>query len=175
MGVPARANDSSEVLAECDEFGFDNGSDNKLGDLSEGGITFAIETEENEVRSGSRREIYVYIRGSTSQLWRGELLNINVNNYAFALGENENGTNITGAGSSADPYVLDVNPEKFGEQVARTYYATGLRVDADVIRCEASARVYAPSIEWTMAQGSPAVIPFVLRISGAWQIHQWTP
>ena len=176
MAVPARLNNSNEVLAECDEFGFDDGSDNKIGDLGEGGITFVIDTEENEVRSGSQREIYVYIRGASSQLWRGDLLNINVNNYSFALGQNETATNIAGTGTAGDPYIMAVNPDLFGEQAARTYYANGTRVNGDIIRMEATTgRVFAPSIEWTMAQGSPSAIPFVIRVTGAWQMRQWTP
>ncbi len=176
MALPTRLNTANEVLAEADEFGVDSGTDDKIGDLGEGGITFAVETEENEVRSGSQREIYVYIRGSTSPLWRGDLLNINTLNFAFALGENEDTTNITGSGTLADPFILAVNPDLFGEQIARTYYATGTRVDANIVRMEATTgRVFAPSVEWTMAQGAPTVIPFVIRVTGAWQIHEHTP
>lgn len=179
MAIPARLNTQSEVLAECDEFGTDTtlgavDSDTKLGDLGEGGITFVVDTEENEVRSGSQREIYVYIRGATSQLWRGDLLNFNVNNFAFALGQNEDANSIAGAGTDADPYILTIQPERFGEQIERVYYAKGVRVDGMVIRAEANARVFAPSIESTLAQGSPAMIPFVLRVNGNWQIQQAT-
>lgn len=175
MAVPARVNSNAEVLSDTDEFGFDDGSDNKLGDLTEDGITFAVSTEENELRSGSQREIYAYLRGPVSQMWSGALLNVNVNNYAFALGMSEAAANITGAGTAGDPYIFTIDPTKFGEQAARTYYAKGTRINGDVIRGEASARVFAPDIEWTMAQGEATAVPFALRVSGTWEIHQYTP
>lgn len=180
MAVPTRANDQSEVLAEMDEFGFDatpgvSNSDTKLGDLAEGGLRVAINVNEIEVKSGSQREIYAYVRGSVSQMWSGELLNVNGNNLAFALGENEDTTNFSGTGTVGDPYILSVDPELFGEQVERIYYGLGTRVDGDIVRMEADGRVFAPNVEWTMAQGEATVIPFSIRINGSWDFRHWTP
>ena len=175
MAIPARLNTSAEVLADTNEFGFNDGSDKKIGDLSESGLTLGVETEENEVRSGTQREVYVYLRGAVSQMWTGELLNINVNNFAFAMGLDEDAANITGTGTSADPYILTIDPEKFGEQAARLYYATGVRSDGMTIRAEATTgRIFSPNVEWTMAQGEPTAIPFQLRVTGTWLIKQNT-
>lgn len=174
MAIPTRSNNAEEVLAQCDEFG--HTATTKIGDLSEGGITLAVATEETEVKSGSQREIYTYLRGHTGQTWRGELLNFNANNVAFALGMNEAAANITGTGTPGDPYILVIDPSLFGQQIARLYYAQGTRVDGDIIRAEAStARIYSPETEWTMVQGDPTLIPFMLRVQDTWVIKQWTP
>jgi len=176
MAIPTRENTSSEVLAQMDEFGFDDGSDNKIGDLSDSGLSFSVSTNEIQIASGSQIEIYAYAKGATDMNMSGELLNINVNNMAFALGLDEDAANIGGAGTSGDPYELTVDPEKIGEQAARTYYGLGTRVDADIVRFEAStARVFAPDFELTMTQGEAALIPFTLRITGTWKVQRWTP
>lgn len=170
-----RLNTASEVLAECDEFGYvaAGPTDTEIGELGESGITLAVQTEKNEVRSGSQREVYTYIRGATTQMWRGTLLNVNLNNYAFALGQLE--SDITGAGTTASPYELTINPDNFGAEAARTYYTRGTRVDGHIVRADATARVFAPSVEWVMAQGQPTLIPFALDLSGTWTLQRWDP
>ena len=174
MTVPARVNTSAEVLAQMDEFGHTASS--KIGDLSEAGLTMAIETQEIEIKSGSQIEIYAYGKGGTEQTMSGELLNINVNNMAFALGINENTTNITGAGTSGDPHILVVDPEIIGQQAARLYYAKGTRVDGTLVEFQATTgRVFAPNVTVTMTQGEAALIPFSLRVSGTWTLRQNTP
>lgn len=174
MAIPSRLNTNAEVLAQMDEFGHTASA--KIGDLSEGGLSMAVATEEITIKSGSQIETYAYGKGGTEQTMSGELLNVNVNNMAFALGMNEDANNITGAGSSGDPYILVVDPELFGQQAARLYYATGTRVDGQIIRFEATTgRVFAPDFEVVMTQGEAALIPFSLRVSGTWLLKQNTP
>jgi hypothetical protein len=174
MTVPASLNTSAEVLAQMDEFG--HTASTKIGDLSEGGLTMSVATEEITIKSGSQIEIYAYGKGSTEQTMSGELLNINVNNLAFAIGMTENTTNITGTGTSGDPHILTVDPELIGQQIARLYYATGTRVDGKIVRFEATTgRVFAPDVSMTLTQGEAAVIPFSLRVTGTWLLKQNTP
>lgn len=174
MTVPVRLNTSAEVLAQMDEFGFSTNT--KIGDLSEAGLTMAIATEEIQIKSGSQVEIYAYGKGATEQTMSGELLNINVNNYAFAIGMTESTTNITGAGTAGDPHILTVNPELVGQQTARAYYALGTRVDGKIIRFEATTgRVFAPDVTVQITQGEAAMIPFSLRVTGTWLLKQNTP
>ena len=175
MAIPTRANTNTEVLADTNEFGYVSGSDNELADLDENGLAISIETEEIEVRSGTQRGIYAYLRGTVGQLWEGAALNFNVNNLAFCLGLNEDATNITGAGTTADPYVLVIDPEKFGEELERTYYVAGARLDGTAVRAEAAARVFSPNLEFSFAQGQVTVLPFQLRITTSWQIETWDP
>ena len=180
MAVPTRLNTNAEVLAEMDEFGTDTTSgitnvDTKMGDLAEGGLSAAINVTEIEIKSGSQREVYAYVRGSVSQMWSGELINVNGNNLALALGLTEDTNNFAGAGTAGDPYILTIDPDLFGQQIARIYYANGTRVGGDIVRMEATGRVYAPNVEWVMAQGEATVIPFALRIEGSWDFRHWTP
>ena len=174
MTVPARLNTSAEVLAQMDEFG--HTASTKIGDLSEAGMRMAVATEEISINSGSQVETYAYAKGSTEQTMSGELLNINVNNMAFALGMTENTTNITGTGTSGDPHILTVNPEVFGQQVARLYYARGTRVDGNLVEFQATTgRIFAPDVEVIMSQGEASMIPFSLRVTGTWTLRQNTP
>ena len=175
MAIPNRLNSAGEILAEMQEFGFNDGSDNKLGELAEDGLTLDAEAQETEVNSGSQRDVYARLVGRSSQSLSGTLLNLSIPNFAFVFGLDEDAGNITGTGTAGDPYILTVDAEKFGEQPARLYYAQGLRKNGDVIRLEATARVRAPAVNTSLAQGQVGGLPFSLVIEGTWAIKQWTP
>lgn len=174
MAIPPRLNNNAEVLAELEEFGYVDSGNQKIGDLSEGGLRLATNTDRSEVRSGSQKGVYAHVDGQSTTMLNGELLNVNVNNVAFAYGLDEDAANITGSGNSGDPYTLVVDPEKLGEQAARTYYAAGTRQDAQIIRFEGTGRVVAPSVEMTFAQGSATLIPFQLEIEGTFEFQQYS-
>lgn len=135
----------------------------KLGDLTDDGVDVTWgEGDFNAITAATKRGAVAYLVGHASQLLEFSILNTNPENVAAALGIPE--TNISGAGTAANPTRLDTAPDDFVTALAAAWYFTGIRKDGSTVEIQAWGVDVDPNTgaqKFTRGQASP--IRFRLR------------
>lgn len=157
---------SGEVVREIE--------DTPIGDVTEDGVAIVFDGGETPVRSGTKYGVYTYIpSGDRAISCPFSLLNVELENFALAAGIVE--SDITGAGSAVDPYVLHLREDLYDAELERIWYWQGLRVDGTIVRVEAnSGRVFSPQGQISFAQGRPTNIPVVVRVLHGVKIERYS-
>jgi hypothetical protein len=144
----------------------------KLGESVDGGVKFSgMGGDFNAIQAATRRMVYGFIGGHVAPEISFSILNMNLENLATSLGMLE--TRIQTA-SSRDRLVLDAS--KFGEIAPNIgFYFTGVRKDGKNVEvqawgCEAD---WTKAIEFAMARGESAPVPFTIRPTSALQVEIW--
>lgn len=150
-------------------------TDTAIGDLTEGGITIEHNGGDVAINSGSNVGVYTYVSAIEQDItFKFEMLNMSLENWADAMGE-DSALRVSGLGTAADPYVLDIKESLWAEELEKVWYFTGSRIDGELIRVEAfGAKIFAPSESITFTQGEAASLPFTLRVLHGYRVRQWS-
>lgn len=163
-----RLNTNAEVLHDLRTVGYVGAgpADVPMGDTDTNGIQWDVSVDETQVKSGMRRDTFLYIPGSAERTFSFSLVNFSLENVADCLGLDPT-TRITGAGTSGNPYILSIDPANLTEIASRTWYAQGLREDGWTVRADfPTAQIFAPQVQIKIVTGEPTVIPFRMRVLG---------
>lgn len=165
--VLSRAYASGEAVVEI--------ADVPIGDLDESGIRIIHEGGDTPIRAGTQKGVYTYVPSGTEALSiEFALLNNSMENWAESIGRDP-ATAITGAGTTVDPYVLDVKESEFAQQPVRIWYFLGVRLDSTIVRVDAfSAKIFSPTGTMTFTQGEATVLPFMIRILNGYRFSNFS-
>lgn len=159
--------DSGEAVVEVE--------DTPIGDLTEDGIEVQYDGGDTAIRSGTHKGVWQYIpSGDRAISVAYAMLNLSMENLAESVGMDPS-TRIAGAGTTADPYIIDIREDRFAEQPLRIWYFLGARLDGAVVRVEAFAgKVFAPGGSVSYAQGQASELPFLIRVLHGVRHQQWS-
>ena len=94
-----------------------------LGDVSDEGVSDEISADRSQINAATQRHAYDHHINHTNYRVTVNLENLSMENWAFASGILE--SNITGAGTTADPYVVDFTPDNLDAYDPLFFYARG--------------------------------------------------
>lgn len=140
-----------------------------LGHCSDKGVNLDIKGDHNVVKAVTRRLALAYLIGHVEIEADWELIGYNLENLATSLGMLE--TDITGAGTSGNPFRLVTNPDLYDEQNDLTFYFQGLRKDATIV----FGMLWGCEVDFTAAQtafqrGKEAILPMRVRVTSGLSI-----
>lgn len=133
-----------------------------LGDISDDGVTRESSVERTEIRAATQAGVYATLVTNASARVSWNLLNHSLENVMFALGMDE--SNISGAGSAADPWVADINPDNFNELTNIAVYFTGSLRDGTTFEIQGWNCDFDPNLTITYLRGQAVSIPFAADI-----------
>jgi hypothetical protein len=141
----------------------------KVGEPTEEGITARTETELFEVGIATSRKPYLrQIVGATSEI-SFSIVNFNLNNIAAAAGVPE--SSISGAGTAASPWALDLLDTLLGTEQNLSMYGQGLRQDGTTFEVQGWACDMDPAQEINLRIGEGAGVTL---FNGQAQGIRWT-
>lgn len=129
----------------------------KPGDLSEDGVMFNVETDYTDVRSATRRGVWYRNINNSTETGSASVLNISPENMLMSLGIPE--TDIHGAGTAADPYVVDLAMEKINTQGWQAFLFDGYMNDSSFVHGEFWDVQMAPNLQMTFRSGETVTVP----------------
>ena len=133
-----------------------------LGAVSDDGITRESSVERTEIRAATQAGVYATLITNANARIAWNLLNHSMENVLWALGMDE--TNISGAGTSADPTVADIDPDLFDElQNVAVYFAGSLK-DGTTIEIQGWDADFDPNQSITYLRGQAVTLPFAADV-----------
>jgi hypothetical protein len=133
-----------------------------LGDVSEDGITRETSVDRNEFRVATQAGVYATLITSANARMSWNLVNHSYENVLASLGIPE--TNVTGAGSVADPYVAHVDPEAYNTASNESLYFQGALKDGTTYEIRGFSADYDANQTMTYARGNPALLPLAADV-----------
>jgi len=148
----AYAHSTGEVVRELDR--------TNLGDLSDDGVQLEVTADRTRIDAATRRHGYAHNINHTEYRVTCSLENLSNENLAASLGIPD--ASVHGAGTAADPYVVDATPDDINTESPSHYYARGTLGNGDTVEiqfwdCELDP---SKSISFTRGQDAPAQVVF---------------
>ena len=133
-----------------------------LGDISEDGVTRETSVDRNEFRVATQAGNYAVLISNAGARISWNLVNHSLENVLASLGIDE--TNITGAGSAADPFVGHVDPDAFNELLNHSLYFIGALKDGTQYEIRGFNCDFDANQTMTYARGNPALLPMAADV-----------
>jgi hypothetical protein len=133
-----------------------------LGDISDDGVTRESSVERTEIRAATQAGTYATLVTNANARLGWNLLNHSLENVMFALGIDE--SNITGAGTAADPYISDINPDNFNELTNIAIYFAGSLRDGTTVEVQGWNCDFDPNATISYLRGQAVSIPFAADV-----------
>jgi hypothetical protein len=147
-----------------------------LGHLTDDGVTFTAPGDHNAVNIGTRTLAWAYLIGHTELAAEFSLASWNLENIATAFGIPDTSTYILGAGTTADPYRLVLDPEDYATELNVSFAFEGIRQDGAFMRFEMwGAEVDVTALNATLARATAATpLGMRARATSGVGIYLWS-
>jgi hypothetical protein len=129
-----------------------------LGDISDSGVTLEVETDRTPINVATRRHRYATHTAHSNYRGSVQLENISMENLLTCMGMPETG--LHGAGTVADPTVVDWLPDLIDTVDPTAFYAVGALKDGTVVEVQWFDCDWDPTKTWTIARGQDAPLDF---------------
>ena len=133
-----------------------------LGDVADDGIDVEYQADRTQVNAATRRERLAFLIGNVNARMTFDVRNHSLENVAATLGVSEG--NITGAGSAADPSVMDATPDDWDEQANQSFYFTGALKNGTTVEIQLWRTSVDPNKTVTYARGGSPSLPFAVDV-----------
>jgi len=129
-----------------------------LGDLDDNGVQHDVAADRTRIDAATKRHGYDHNINHTEYKVTVALENLSVDNVAAALGIPDAG--VTGAGSTADPYVTDMTPDDFDTISPVHFWARGTMGNGNTVEIQWWDCRIDPSKSVQLARGQDAPMSF---------------
>jgi len=133
-----------------------------LGDISEDGVTRETSVDRNEFRVATQAGNYAVLISNAGARISWNLVNHSLENVLASLGIDE--SNITGAGTTIDPFVGHVDPDAFNELLNHSLYFIGALKDGTQYEIRGFNCDFDANQTMTYARGNPALLPMAADV-----------
>lgn len=134
-----------------------------IGDLSDDGVAQDVSADRTRIDAATRRHGYDYNINHTEYKVTVSLENLSNENVAAALGMAD--SVVHGAGTTADPYVVDMTPNTLDTQEPVHFWARGTLGNGNTVEIQWWDCRVDPSKTVTLARGKDAPMQLVFNAS----------
>lgn len=132
-----------------------------VGDLSDDGVQLEVVVDRTRIDAGTKRHAYDYNINHSEYRCTVNLENLSNENVALALGISDD--NIHGAGTTADPYVVDFTPEDLDTIEPVHFWARGTLGNGNTVEVQMWDCRIDPSKSMAFARGQDAPAQLVFN------------
>lgn len=133
-----------------------------IGAAADDGVNRENAVETTEIRASTQAGIYAVLTTSVTGRISFNLLCHSMENVLLTLGIDE--SNITGAGTAADPYVADINFDEIGTLTNHAIYFTGALKDGTTVQIEAWAADFDGNQTVNYLRGQQVTLPLAATV-----------
>lgn len=135
-----------------------------VGDISDDGLDVEFQADRNQVNAATRRERLAFLIGNVNARCSFSLEGHSQENLAAALGILE--ANQHGAGSAADPYVMDMTPDDWAETdlLFQSWYFLGSLKNGTTVEAQFWRTQIDPNSTRNYGRGNPTLIPVAVDV-----------
>jgi len=130
-----------------------------VGDVSDDGVSDEISADRTQINAATQRHAYDHHINHTNYRVTVNLENLSLENWAFTAGIAETG--IHGAGTTADPYVVDFTPDNLDGHDPLFMYARGTLKNGNTVEIQWWDCRIDPTKTVTYARGQDAPLQLV--------------